>query len=106
MTLPDKIINTHMDMSAVRVSRILTYGNRTQLFPANKLLNTYRLTKWRQVSKMRKKKQQDLLPCIEFPGFKKITLESGIKSESLKREAAEQQLPHISYERQRQSQGH
>ena len=22
-----------------------------------------------------------LLPCIEFPGFKKITLESGIKSE-------------------------
>ena len=41
------------------------------------------------------KKQQDLLPCIEFPGFKKITLESGIKSESLKREAAEQQL-HIS----------
>ena len=54
----------------------------------------------------RKKKQQDLLPCIEFPGFKKITLESGIKSESLKREAAEQQLLHISYERQRQSQGH
>ena len=95
-----------MDMSAVRACRILTYGNRTQLFPANKLLNTYRLTKWRQVSKMRKKKQQDLLPCIEFPGFKKITLESGIKSESLKREAAEQQLPHISYERQRQSQGH
>ena len=35
----------------------------------------------------RKKKQQVLLPCIEFPGFKKITLESGIKSESLKREA-------------------
>ena len=54
----------------------------------------------------RKKEQQVLLPCIEFPGFKKITLESGIKSESLKREAAEQQLPHISYERQRQSQGH
>ena len=26
--------------------------------------------------------------------------------ESLKSEAAEQQLPHISYERQRQSQGH
>ena len=45
MTLPDKIINTHMDMSAVRACRILTYGNRTQLFPANKLLNTYRLTK-------------------------------------------------------------
>ena len=43
-----------------------------------------------------------LLPCIEFPGFKKITLESGIKSESLKREAAEQQLLNISYERQRQ----
>ena len=41
-----------------------------------------------------------LLPCIEFPGFKKITLESGIKSESLKREAAEQQLLYISYERQ------
>ena len=55
---------------------------------------------------MREKKQQVLLPCIEFPGFKKITLESGIKSESLKREAAEQQLLHISYERQRQSQGH
>ena len=45
-----------------------------------------------------------LLPCIEFPGFKKITLESGIKSESLKREAAEQQLLYISYERQWQSQ--
>ena len=52
----------------------------------------------------RKKEQQVLLPCIEFPGFKKITLESGIKSESLKREAAEQQLLNISYERQRQSQ--
>ena len=49
---------------------------------------------------MREKKQQVLLPCIEFPGFKKITLESGIKSESLKREAAEQQLPYISYKRQ------
>ena len=48
----------------------------------------------------RKKEQQVLLPCIEFPGFKKITLESGIKSESLKREAAEQQLPYISYKRQ------
>ena len=48
----------------------------------------------------RKKEQQVLLPCIEFPGFKKITLESGIKSESLKREAAEQQLLYISYERQ------
>ena len=47
-----------------------------------------------------KKEQQVLLPCIEFPGFKKITLESGIKSESLKREAAEQQLLYISYERQ------
>ena len=47
----------------------------------------------------RKKEQQVLLPCIEFPGFKKITLESGIKSESLKREAAEQQLPYISYKR-------
>ena len=34
----------------------------------------------------RKKEQQVLLPCIEFPGFKKIALESGIKSESLKRE--------------------
>ena len=33
-----------------------------------------------------------LLPCIEFPGFKKIILESGIMSESLKSEAAEQQL--------------
>ena len=33
-----------------------------------------------------------LLPCIELPGFKKIILESGIMSESLKREAAEQQL--------------
>ena len=52
----------------------------------------------------RKKEQQVLLPCIEFPGFKKITLQSGIKSESLKREAAEQQLLYISYERQRQSQ--
>ena len=52
----------------------------------------------------RKKEQQVLLLCIEFPGFKKITLESGIKSESLKREAAEQQLLYISYERQRQSQ--
>ena len=48
----------------------------------------------------RKKEQQVLLPCIEFPGFKKITLKSGIKSESLKREAAEQQLLYISYERQ------
>ena len=48
----------------------------------------------------RKKGQQVLLPCIEFPGFKKITLESGIKSESLKRQAAEQQLLYISYERQ------
>ena len=48
----------------------------------------------------RKTEQQVLLPCIEFPGFKKITLESGIKSESLKREAAEQQLLYISYERQ------
>ena len=54
----------------------------------------------------RKTKQGVFLPCIEFPGFKKITLESGIKSESLKREAAEQQLLHISHERQRQSQGH
>ena len=53
-----------------------------------------------------KKTARPNLPCIEFPGFKKITLESGIKSESLKREAAEQQLPHISYERQRQLQGH
>ena len=42
--------------------------------------------------KWEKKEQQVLLPCIEFPGFKKITLESGIMSESLKREAAEQQL--------------
>ena len=48
----------------------------------------------------RKKEQQVLLPCIEFPGFKKITLESEIMSESLKREAAEQQLPYISYKRQ------
>ena len=48
----------------------------------------------------RKKEQQVLLPCIEFPGFKKITLKSGIKSESLKREAAEQQLPYTSYKRQ------
>ena len=49
----------------------------------------------------RKKEQQVLLPCIEFPGFKKITLESGIKSESLKRETAEQQLlVYISNERQ------
>ena len=48
----------------------------------------------------RKKEQQVHLPCIEFPGFKKITLESGIKSESLKRQAAEQQLIYISYERQ------
>ena len=54
----------------------------------------------------RKTKQGVFLPCIEFPRFKKITLESGIKSESLKREAAEQQLLHISHERQRQSQGH
>ena len=52
----------------------------------------------------RKKEQQVLLPCIEFPGFKKITLESGITSESLKREAAEQQSPYISYKRQCQSQ--
>ena len=48
----------------------------------------------------RKKEQQVLLPCIEFPGFEKITLES----ESLKREAAEQQLLYTSYERQWQSQ--
>ena len=40
----------------------------------------------------RKTEQQVLLPCIEFPEFKKIALESGIKSENLKREAAEQQL--------------
>ena len=94
-----------MDMSTMRACRILTYGNGTQLFPANKLLNKYRLTKWRQILKWeKKKKQQALLPCIEFPGFKKITLESGIKSESLKREAAEQQLLYISYERQWQSQ--
>ena len=33
-----------MDMRAVRACRILTYGNRTQLLPANKLLNKYRLT--------------------------------------------------------------
>ena len=32
----------------------------------------------------RKKEQQVLLPCIEFPGLKKITFESGIKLESLK----------------------
>ena len=48
----------------------------------------------------RKKEQQVLLPCIEFPGFQKITPESGIMSESLKRIAAEQQLLYISYERQ------
>ena len=52
----------------------------------------------------RKKEQQVLLPCIEFSRFKKITLESGIKSKSLKREAAKQQLLYISYERQWQSQ--
>ena len=52
----------------------------------------------------RKKEQQVLLPRIEFPRFKKITLESGIKSKSLKREAAKQQLLYISYERQWQSQ--
>ena len=52
----------------------------------------------------RKKEQQVLLPCIEFPRFKKITLESGIKSKSLKREAAKQQLLYISYERHWQSQ--
>ena len=46
-----------------------------------------------------KKEQQVLLPCIECPGFKKITLESEITSESLKREAVEQQLLYISYER-------
>ena len=48
----------------------------------------------------RKKEQQVLLPYIEFPGFKKIILESGIKSDSLKRQAAEKQLLYISYERQ------
>ena len=48
----------------------------------------------------RKKEEQVLLPCIEFPRFKKITLGAGIKSESLKMEAAEQQLLYISYERQ------
>ena len=42
--------------------------------------------------KNERKKELVLLPCIEFPGFKKIILESGIMSESLKREAAEQQL--------------
>ena len=47
-----------------------------------------------------KKEEQVLLPCIEFPWFKKITLGSGIKSESLKMEAAVQQLPFISYEKQ------
>ena len=40
---------------------------------------------------------------MEFPGFKKITLESGITSESLKREAVEQQLLYMSYERKWQS---
>ena len=50
----------------------------------------------------RKKEQQVLLPCIEFPGFKKITLES--ENQSLKREAVEQQLLYISYERKWQSQ--
>ena len=48
----------------------------------------------------RKKEQQVFLPCIEFPGFQKITPKSGIMSESLKRKAAEQQLLYISYERQ------
>ena len=48
----------------------------------------------------RKKEEQVLLPSIEFPPFKKITLGAGIKSESLKMEAAEQQLLYISYERQ------
>ena len=52
----------------------------------------------------RKKEQQVLLPCIEFPGFKKITLESEITSESLKREAVEQKLLYISYERKWHSQ--
>ena len=52
----------------------------------------------------RKKEQQVLLPWIEFPGFKKITLESEITSESLKREAVEQQLLYISHERKWQSQ--
>ena len=64
-------------------------------------------TDWQNEDKFQKwekKEQQVLLPCIEFPGFKKITLESGIKSESLKREAAEQQLLYIGYERQWQSQ--
>ena len=54
--------------------------------------------------KWEKKKQQVLLPCIESPGFKKITLESGITSESLKREAVEQQLLYTGYERKWQSQ--
>ena len=52
-------------------------------------------TDWQNEEKFQKwekKEQQVLLPFIEFPGFKKITLESGIMSESLKREAAEQQL--------------
>ena len=49
----------------------------------------------------RKKEEQVLLPCIEFnPRFKKITPGEGIKSESLKMEAAEQQLLYISYEKQ------
>ena len=74
-----------MDMSAMRVCRISTYGKSGH----------------NNISfKNERKNKQVLLPCIEFPGFKKITLESEIKSESLKREAAEQQLLCISYERQ------
>ena len=76
MTLPGKIINTHIDMSEMRACRILNICKQDTII------------------------KQVLLPCVEFPGFKKITLESGIKSESLKREAAEQQLLYISYERQ------
>ena len=55
-----------------------------------------KIEKMKAFQKWEKKEQQVLLPCIEFPGFKKITLESGIMSESLKREAAEQQLIIIS----------
>ena len=49
----------------------------------------------------RKKEQQVLLPCKSFLGSRKQPLN---QSESLKREAAEQQLLYISYERQWQSQ--
>ena len=93
----ESVYNTHRDFDAC------FYGKKSAHY--TRVNTVIQIDKMKASFKNeRKKEQQVLLPCIEFPGFKKVTLESGIKSESLKREAAEQQLLNISYERQRQSQ--